>query len=501
MKVKLRILDEVSCIFVGLHGDHITKLYEQFGVHAPGYFFQPLFKLGRWDGKIRYFQNNGKTFIYLLDKILPKVKQWGYDITIEDLREGSIVFPDLIDNKLFSHINHVDTGEPTILRDHQVEAVNALITDGHGVVIAATGAGKTILCAALCHVYGLHDIKTLTIVPSQDLIKQTKADYITYGLDVGEYSGTNKDLEHQHIVSTWQALKNNPKVVQLFGMVIVDECHGLKGAQLSKILTDHCARIPYRFGVTGTLPKEPADQMAVNVAVGDVKYTVNASHLIDKGILSRLHINVLQLEEDLEEEYQQFCRDEVGFGEKPPTYVQFKDGYFPDFTSEKDYLHKNNTRVEFIAAMIEQARDEKKGNVLCLVDNISFGRKLAKAIPGAIFVNGQDVKQKDRKGIYDLFKEKDDLVVIATVHIAGTGLSINRIFNLFLIDAGKSFIRVIQAIGRGLRMANDKDFVNVYDICSDLKYSKRHTTERTNYYKEALYPFKKRKIKYTMVDG
>lgn len=224
MKVKLRILDEVSCIFVGLHGDHITKLYEQFGVHAPGYFFQPLFKLGRWDGKIRYFQNTGKTYIYLLDKILPKVKQWGYDITIEDLREGDIVFPDLIDNKLFSHINHVDTGEPTILRDHQVEAVNALITAGHGVVIAATGAGKTILCAALCHVYGQHEIKTLTIVPSQDLIKQTKADYITYGLDVGEYSGTNKTLEHQHVVSTWQALKNNPKVVQMFQMVIVDEC-------------------------------------------------------------------------------------------------------------------------------------------------------------------------------------------------------------------------------------------------------------------------------------
>ena len=210
--------------------------------------------------------------------------------------------------------------------------------------------------------------------------------------------------------------------------IVVSNCHGLKGAQLSKILTDHCARIPYRFAVTGTLPKEPADQMAVNVAVGHVKYTVNASHLIDKGILSRLHINVLQLEEDLVEEYQQFCRDEVGFGEKPPTYIQFKEGYFPDFTSEKDYLHKNGARIEFIAAMIEQKRDERKGNVLCLVDNISFGRKLAKQIEGAIFVNGQDVKQKDRKGIYDLFKEKDDLVVIATVHIAGTGLSINRIF-------------------------------------------------------------------------
>lgn len=497
-KVKLRILDEVSCIFVGLHGDHTTKLYELFGVHVPGYFFQPLYKLGRWDGKARFFQMNGKTHIYLLGKILPKLKTWGYTIEIEDLREGTVVFPDPIDNTLFSHIKHIDTGASTILRDHQVDAVNALIQDGNGIVIAATGAGKTILCASLCHVYGQHGIRTLTIVPSQDLIKQTKADYNTYlgAANVGEYSGTKKDVSPQHVVSTWQALKNNPKIIQQFQMVIVDECHGLKGAQLTKILTDHAARMPYRFGVTGTLPKEPADQMSVHVAVGEVKYTVNASDLIDKGILSRLHIDVFQLEEDLEAEYKQFCAEEVSFGEKPPTYIQFKDGYFPDFTAEKNYLQKNGDRIEWIAAMIEQKRDEKKGNVLCLVDNIAFGRKLAKLIPNAIFVNGQDVKQKDRKGIYDMFKDADDLVVIATVHVAGTGLSINRIFHLFLIDSGKSFIRVIQAIGRGLRMANDKDFVSVYDICSDLKYSKRHTTERLNYYKEALYPFKKHKVKY-----
>lgn len=497
--VKLRLLNEVSCIFVGLHGDHITKLYEQFGVHVPGYFFQPLYKLGRWDGKARYFDKNGKTYLYLLDRILPKIKMWGYKVEVEDLRDSIVAFPDPIDENVFAHILHADTGKPTVLRPHQLEGINALVADGSGIAIAATGAGKTIICAALCHVYGAEGIKTLTIVPSQDLIKQTKADYIAYlgAENVGEYSGTKKDTTPQHVVSTWQALKNNPKIVQLFGMVIVDECHGLKGAQLTKILIEHCSKIPHRFGVTGTLPKEPADQMAVHVAVGEVKYTVNASHLIGEGILSNLNITMLQMEEDLEQEWKDYCQNELSFGEKPPTYTQFKDGYFPDFTAEKNYLQKNNDRIEWIAAMIEQKRDEKKGNVLCLVDNIAFGRKLAKLIEGAIFVNGQDVKQKDRKGIYDLFKDAQDLVVIATVHVAGTGLSINRIFNLFLIDAGKSFIRVIQAIGRGLRMADDKDFVNVWDVCSDLKYSKRHATERTNYYKEAKYPHKKHKVKYT----
>jgi superfamily II DNA or RNA helicase len=95
-----------------------------------------------------------------------------------------------------------------------------------------------------------------------------------------------------------------------------------------------------------------------------------------------------------------------------------------------------------------------------------------------------------------MFKNHDDLVVIATVHIAGTGLSINRIFNLILIDIGKSFIRVIQAIGRGLRKAHDKNYVNITDVCSDFKYSKTHLATRIRYYKDAKYPYKKHTITY-----
>jgi superfamily II DNA or RNA helicase len=112
-------------------------------------------------------------------------------------------------------------------------------------------------------------------------------------------------------------------------------------------------------------------------------------------------------------------------------------------------------------------------------------------------VNGQDVKTPAKRlAVYDLFKDNDNLIVIATVHIAGTGLNIKRIFNLVTVDVGKSFIRIIQAIGRGLRIADDKDSVTVTDICSDLKYSKKHLKVRTNYYEEQKYKFKKHKIDY-----
>ena len=67
--------------------------------------------------------------------------------------------------------------------------------------------------------------------------------------------------------------------------------------------------------------------------------------------------------------------------------------------------------------------------------------------------------------------------------------NIPRIFNLVLIEPGKSFVRVIQSIGRGIRKAEDKDFVQIWDITSTCKYAKRHLTERKKYYREAQYPF------------
>ena len=494
MQIRIRILNEVSVVVLDLLPEHVDYFYEKYAVHAPNYFFNPRYKLGQWDGKIRFFHKTGKTYLYLLEDLLPRIAQLGYKVVLEDLRTSAIITPVEITADIFKNILHPDDNQPTELREHQVNAVNSLIKEGYGLVVSSTGSGKTLMSAALCHQYGQHGIKTLTIVPNRDLIHQTRKTYLHYGLDTGEYSGERKTLDHQHVVSTWQALKNAPNVITMFDMVVVDECHGLKGHVLSTILTDHAAKVPYRFGFTGTLPKEKSDVWAVHVAVGPVRYKVPAAELIEKGLLAKININLIQLLEDLTDEFNAFVDD---CPTEPPTYAEFKEGYFPDFSSEKSFLQHKADRITWLAQYIEAKRDAKKGNVLCLVDNIAFGRKLVAEIQGAIFVNGQDIKSvKDRKTVYDMFSNNDDLVVIATVHIAGTGIDIHRIFNLMLVDIGKSFIRVIQAIGRGLRLAKDKDSVLISDISSDLKYSRKHMRERIKYYKEAQYPHKLHKMNY-----
>jgi len=136
---------------------------------------------------------------------------------------------------------------------------------------------------------------------------------------------------------------------------------------------------------------------------------------------------------------------------------------------------------------------KQTGNTLILVDRISAGQELAKLIPGSTFISGS-VKVNDRKETYDTIREGTNEVIIATYGVAAVGLNIPRIFNLVLIEPGKSFTRVIQSIGRGVRKAKDKDFVQIWDVTSTCKFAKRHLTQRKKFYKEAQYPFTIEKV-------
>lgn len=496
-QTKITILDNANCICSGLHNNDIHVLYDKFSEFAPGYRFNPKFKLGSWDGKIRYFHKTGKTYVNLLPSIIPLLLQLGYKIGVDDQRPPaiSINIPH-IDNDFFGHITHPDTGSPWKFRDYQVDMVNALIDAGGGIGVAGTGAGKTGMVAALALSYELSNkLRTIIIVPDKSLTQQTYEEYELFGLDVGEYSGSVKDINHSHIVSTWQALQHNPTIIRDFDVIIVDECHGARGTVISELLNKHGVGVPYRFGVTGTLPKEPADLMAVRIALGDVLYEIPAHQLIDEGFLAKLHIDIMQLSIDLKAVYAEYCddHDRAKIPDKKLSYAQFKSNYFPDWPAEKHFFQNEKERLEWMADYITMRGEH--GNVFCLTVGVAFGKRLAKMIPRAIYLYGKD-PVSDRKDVYNMFKDSDDMIVIANAKIASTGLNIKRIFNMVLIDIGKSFITTIQGIGRGLRTATDKDSVHITDICSDAHHSRRHMNDRIRYYKEAKYPYTKRTVEY-----
>ena len=272
-KSKIVLTDEVNCFITGLHPDQIEYFYKEYGVRAENYFFAPSYKLKKWDGNIRFFQKTGKTYQYLLPEIVPKVIAFGYEIELDDRRVHKGLEIDPIDCDYFSEFIDPKTNEPYQLRWYQVDAINHALTEGKGIIIAGTGAGKTSVNACIVDVYAKQGLKTITIVPNLSLIDRTVSEFKFFNLDVSEISASIKDYKHTHVVTTWQSLKNIPHVLKEFQVVVVDECHKVKSSVLTELLNNHGAHIPYRIGLTGTLPKAPADKLAVKVALGDVTET------------------------------------------------------------------------------------------------------------------------------------------------------------------------------------------------------------------------------------
>jgi len=476
MQARLLIKDEVNVKIEGLELATRTALVKKYKYEIPGARYQPSVRLGRWDGKVPFFNLGGTTYINLLPEILPYLDEQGYDIEIDDTREYRTTFEfTKVNESSYSHKTwpkgHPKVGEAIVFRDYQPEIINRFLENPQCVQEVATGAGKTIITAALSDAVSAYG-RSIVIVPNKSLVTQTEDDFVNLDLDVGVYFGDRKEYNRTHTICTWQSLNNllkNTKNAEaeitisefLEGVVavIVDEVHQAKADALKTLLSGPFAHVPIRWGLTGTIPKEDYARQSINCMLGPVVGQLSASELQEAGHLAQCHVNVVQLID-----YQEYT----------------------NYQSELKYLIENTERLNYIAGLISTIVDS--GNTLILVDRITAGRALAERLPNSVFVSGS-TKSGERKEHYDEVAEAKDKIIIATYGVAAVGINIPRIFNLVLLEPGKSFVRVIQSIGRGIRRAEDKDFVQIWDITSTCKFAKRHLTKRKAFYKEANYPF------------
>jgi superfamily II DNA or RNA helicase len=481
MRCRIVLHDEVNLKVEGLPVDVRRKIANKLKFQVPYARYLPQYKLGRWDGTVGFFGLGGSGYINHLDTILQVLHEQGVEVDeIDDQRIKHNLKFSKIDKNYFASRSwpkgHPAEGEPIILRDYQVEVVNNFLENPQALQEVATGAGKTIITAVLSHVTEKLG-RTLVIVPNKSLVTQTEEDYVNCGLDVGVYFGDRKELGRTHTICTWQSLnildkksKNYQDTLTLAEFldgvetIIVDEVHQAKADVLKRLLTQNLKNAPIRWGLTGTVPKEQFEFQSILASLGPVIGNITAKELQDKGVLSQCHVNIVQLMDTVEHR---------------------------DYQSELKYLVTNEDRIGYIGKLANSI--SQSGNTLILVDRISAGEQLLELIPEAVFIKG-DVKLDDRKEAYDEIKEGTNRVIIATYGVAAVGINIPRIFNLVLLEPGKSFVRVIQSIGRGVRKAKDKDFVQIWDITSTCKYAKRHLTQRKKFYKEAQYPFTLEKV-------
>jgi len=483
-QARLIIKDEVNVKIEGLELSTRQKLVNKFKYVVPHARYLPAVRLGRWDGKVAFFQLGGSTYVNLLPDIVPILAEYNYDVVVDDQRDYRTAFEfERVEKGSYSHITwpkgHPAEGQPVEMRDYQIEVVNNFLENPQSLQEIATGAGKTIMTASLSQrveQYG----RSIVIVPNKSLVTQTEKDYINMQLDVGVFYGDRKEFGKTHTICTWQSLNSllkatrNQQAPITIGefledvvCVIVDEVHQAKADALKTLLTGPMAKIPLRWGLTGTIPKEEFEFQALHVSIGPVIHRIAATELQEKGVLANCHVNIVQLQDHAEH---------------------------ANYQAELKFLLSDQDRLNVIAQMIEGINES--GNTLVLVDRVSAGNDLVERLGDrAVFVSGA-TKAKDRQDHYDEVSEADNKIIVATYGVAAVGINIPRIFNLVLVEPGKSFVRVIQSIGRGIRKAQDKDHVQIWDITSTCKFAKRHLTKRKAFYKEANYPFTQEKYEW-----
>jgi superfamily II DNA or RNA helicase len=481
------IKDEVNIKIEGLDLDARKALVNAFKYDVPYARYLPAVRLGRWDGKVSYFQLGGSTYTNLLPEIIPIIEKYDYDIDLDDQRTYSNKFDfDLVEENRWAYKTwpkgHPAAGEPIMLRDYQVEVINRFLENPQSIQEVATGAGKTITTATLSAAvepYG----RSIVIVPNKSLVTQTEKDYVNLGLDVGVYFGDRKEHGRTHTICTWQSLnvllKNTKSgtadatindFIEDVVCIMVDEVHMAKADALKTLLTGVMSQIPIRWGLTGTIPKEKFESQALLVSLGPVIGKLSANELQQQGVLAQCHVNIVQLVD----------------------HVEYKD-----YQQELKYLLEESGRLDTMADLINKVN--ATGNTLVLVDRTECGRQLAERLGDrAVFVSGA-TKGTKRQEEYDEVATATDKIIVATYGVAAVGINIPRIFNLVLIEPGKSFVRVIQSIGRGIRKAEDKDHVEIWDITSTCKFAKRHLTKRKAFYKEANYPFTAEKLEWMKI--
>ena len=461
---------------------HIAReLSEHFTFEVPGAKFMPAYRNKIWDGKIRLYSiTTGKIYVGLLPYIREFCKRNDiryeliYNNKNEDISEEFI--------KQFIH----DLNLPHETRDYQISGILSCARKCRSLLVSPTASGKSLIIYALTRYYHKKNHKTLILVPTTSLVEQMYSDFINYGWSDEYiqkiYQGHDKQITKDVTISTWQSIYKLPrKYFEQFGCVIGDEAHLFKSKSLTSILTK-MVNCKYRFGLTGTLDDTQTHKLVLEGLFGTVNKVVSTKELIDKNTLSQLKIDSLVL--TYNEAECKFNRD-----------LKYAD--------ELDLIVTHDRRLLFTKNLVSSIN----GNTLLLFQFVEkHGLPLFNLIQQELhdrkvfFVYG-GVDANEREKIREITEKQKNAVIVASYGTFSTGINIRNLHNIIFSSPSKSKIRVLQSIGRGLRLGDNKTQCKLYDIADDLTYKNkqnftlRHFMERINIYNEEEFDYKIHRIK------
>lgn len=487
-------LKYINAVHVKVEADASTimELSEALTFMAPNYRFNPKYKARVWDGKIRLVNGmSGYVYAGLAKRIKRFCDTRGYTFSFDK----ELQYTDITADQVKDFIKTLNIPEKFESRDYQVDSIVKCITSGRRTLISPTSSGKSFMIYVIMRWYQQFGHKCLIIVPTIGLVNQMESDFRDYGYVDNVSLSTNgidrgDDIPAAAVITTWQSLNNGKTKMHKswysqFGCVFGDEAHGAKATSLIQILSS-LEGCKYRFGTTGTLDGDPLNETTIEGLFGPRYKSVTTKDLMESGHVSKLKIKCIVLKYP-EEVCKEFHRGIPIIGSTKKKYKTYQE--------EIDFLVDYEARNEFLKKLTLSL----KGNKLLFFRIIDHGKKMYDLITGAsqhnVFYIDGSVDGTSREDIRKAIEEEHNATLIASLGTTSTGVSINKLHHMIAASPSKSKIKVLQSIGRMLRMHKDKEEAVLYDVVDDLSYkgkqnfTLRHFLERCQIYDAEKFEF------------
>ena len=364
------------------------------------------------------------------------------------------------------------------LRDYQKDIVDLCIQKGRGVVLLATAGGKTLTFANLLQsIYNSTSNKdtwkVLIIVPDLGLVNQTCGDFQKYGVTFtySKWTGNNELYLGSNVIianlGILQSKNTDTEWIKFIDLLIIDEVHKLrKDNKINKIVKS--IKTSRKFGFTGTLPEETQDQWNIIGKIGDVLFEKRSFELREESYVANAEASIFNIT------YNKKLVYDIKNLTDPGAWYRM----------EQEFIQENKFRNEFIGKICKGLNN----NVLVLIDLIAHGENLYSTISSicpnkqVFFIRG-DVEVEDRDKVKQIMEKDNNVICIAISKIFSTGISINNIHYIVFAGGGKAKVKILQSIGRGLRLHANKEKLVLIDIADQLKYAGEHSDRRLELYK------------------
>jgi len=428
------------------------------------YWHTPRYQSGMWDGKHHFLKLNKMTFptglVHIIEEYCAEI---GVPCRIVDRRVPLFVIKESVS---------IDPGclDGLTLRPAQLEAVEAAVSKQHGIIEMPTGSGKTEVAAAIIKTLEQlagRPLQTLFLVHTRDLLRQTRARFESrLGCEIGILGDNKCDIEAPVIVATvqsvgalWKKDQNAAKdFLRIFETIFLDECHHAS-AKTWYQLAMFADNAYFRFGLSGTaLRRDILSNMRMMAIVGGPIYQLKTMELIRRGDLCDIEVNILQNIETV----------------RGPYATVYQDGI----------VHSNHRNA--IIVNIAKTDFEAGRRVMILIRIIQHGEVLKAALEEAgipcVFLSGRDSTdiRADAKADFDA---GGNFVLISSV-IFSEGVDIPNVNSVIIASGGKSEVKAIQQVGRGLRKKADGGILKVYDFVDASKYLRAHSAKRVRVYEK-----------------